>query len=192
MPLNVKPFGWQFIDRKDASASATIDFALPAGYLHFKVYLSDVLPATDDVYLMVRTSTDAGVSFDEGITHYRYRLNGTAGTGVDTAANIAVERTSEAGLAIAGSHGFGANVNCSFTAQQSISGEFTIFAPGQSRHKRMHAMTSHTRADGNPQQQTTDGWRSAAALVDAIRFIFESGNITQGEFLLFGLAVPSA
>jgi len=61
-----------YIGTASASASATVDFALPSGYTKFQIIGKEVIPATDGTYLEILFSDDAGSTFKTGASDYSY------------------------------------------------------------------------------------------------------------------------
>lgn len=64
--------GWEKIQEQVASAVATVDFVLPAGYRNFKLIWTGIVPAVDGALLTLRTSTDGGANYDAGANDYGY------------------------------------------------------------------------------------------------------------------------
>jgi len=166
------------ISTATASASATIDFTgIDNTYKRYIYYYTGAIPATDSSYLYLRTSTDGGTSFDSGATDYRYACDGNASDGVPStssgqAAQIAL--TPEP-------------IGSSATGE-GCSGMIIIHNPSISSGATFISGNGcYADPTANAGFSVVGGMRDTAADVDAIRFLFDTGNIASGEFALYGL-----
>ncbi|MEQ9642517.1 MAG: hypothetical protein RIM84_20990 [Alphaproteobacteria bacterium] len=170
--------GWVLLDKQEASNSATIDFEglLDSTYLAFKVVMIDVVPATDNVILQMLTSTDNGSNYDSSAGDYDYTtIRLTAGDA------LTESDSNSAGVMVL------ANIVGSDTGE-GLNGELTLSNPlGTALYKRARWFCDVIDSGGDAMFQLGAGARMATADVDAIRFLFSSGNIESGTFLLFGL-----
>lgn len=172
--------GWNKISSSTASSSATIDFTgLSSSYVAYKIVFSHVAPATDSVDFNFQTSTDNGSSYDAGASDYCWSA-GTINT-VGTVAGAGDAADSEITLTSTNNVGNAAN--------ETISGELIIYNPTAAKYGHVTWQCSFTNAAGTPIFGCGKGTRLSAADVTAIRFLFSSGNITSGQFDLYGLAV---
>lgn len=168
---------WERLSTATASASATIDFTLPAGYRHYVVVLSHVVPATDGVDLWLRTSTDGGSSFDAGASDYRWgvlRRSGTGAAWVEDTADSEITLNSDlaiGNLSTEGIHGEVLVINPAAAAYCSILAEMSWFSTATAMYTGQ-----------------AFGQRVTAADVDAIRFLMSSSNIASGTFELWGMS----
>ena len=163
------------IETQTASASATIDFVLPAGYFKFVVAFDTVVPATDNVQLYFRTSTDGGSTFDSGASNYRYAYQGyndaaAAVTGSSAGATFIPITHSDVGSA----------------TDEFVSGEVNIYNPAATAQTAMIFDTLMVNTGSYTYVIDGVGRRLSAADVDAIQFLFSSGNIASGTFKLYG------
>lgn len=162
------------LDTKTASASATIDFALPTGYCRFEVIITGVKPVTDGDDFWIRTSTDGGSTYDAGSTDYAYSfttINDAAGTGVTA-------DTGSSRIILEASLGNAANEFNSFV--------INLYNPSASNYFHITSEGSGTNTTGVFRGITGMGIRKAAADVTNVRFMMSSGNISTGIFTLFG------
>lgn len=170
---------WVLISSATASSSATIDFTgISSTYYMYIVVLEAILPATDDVDLLIRTSTDGGSSYDAGSTDYLYMMRGAnwdatasgTGSGVAAAASIFMTNTGQGSA-----------------AAEHLSGVVNIINP--SATNTTHVSFDQLYSDFGGTLTFMHGWgkRNSAADVDAIRFLYSSGNIASGEFKLYGI-----
>lgn len=164
-----------------ASSSATIDFDLSAwtnsDYHAYMLVFDHVAPATDNVTLWMRTSTDGGANYDVGASDYqwaRYQHDSSAAAGLfgDTA-DSEIEIMSGAGNA----------------ANESLSGHVMIYSPDSAAFGHASWEMLYTDLNATIGRSHGTGSRIAAADVDAIRFLFSSGNIASGTFRLYGYPV---
>lgn len=164
---------WVELDRQIASSDAAIDFVLPAGYDEYEIEMFGVVVDTASRYVVLRTSTDGGSSFDAGSTDYK----------------DIVQQATAAGVA-------GATDNTSFlyltygfveedTPTIPIQGTITIRNPSAAVRCVITAdVTYWVSALENLKMQ---GFRDAAANVDAVRITLNNtGNIASGTFILRG------
>jgi hypothetical protein len=169
------------LDTKTASASATLDFtsSINSTYDEYVFELVDLVPATNAVQLLMRTSTNAGSSFDAGANDYAYGLTVLASTTGATAVVSSGAGASSIALTTTGAIG-----NAS---TDSVSGRVTIYGPsGASRYKKILVQTmANTAADGYT--ATGCAYRVAAADIDAVRFLMSSGNIASGAIRMYGV-----
>lgn len=163
-----------------ASSSATIDIPLTAwtnsGFIGYKLYFTGVKPVTDNVDFWMRTSTDGGSSFAAAASDYDY-----ANWVVDSAgASGANSDNADSELLLAGFEGNNTN--------EWLAGEVTIWRPSAANYCLCQWHTTGTTLNGDARILFGSGRRLAAADVDAIRLLFSSGNISVGEFRLYGIS----
>lgn len=173
------PRGVELISVQTASASSSIDFVLTdylSTYRAFRFELTGVNPATDAVHLYVRTSTNAGSSYDAGASDYSWVYWGRT----DAAADFNTSDAADNEIEIANSIGNG--------AAEDLDGEVTLFNPvGTTFHKKVEFNATYVAASGALSITKGSGRRAATADVDAIRFVMSSGNIAAGTFALYGI-----
>lgn len=171
--------GWKLIDIKSASNSPTIDFTAGITNEHneYVVTLNNIVPAVDGASLYCRVS-QSGV-FNAGAGSYQWvRVGGAAG---DVSPGIASD-SSDAQLIIAASVGGAVGEN--------LSGEMRFFNPASTTKAMMAAWDlAYLLASGLVARTSGSGSPSgiAGGAFDGFRFLMSSGNITSGEFALYGL-----
>jgi hypothetical protein len=183
MTAGVGGGGTEFIASSGAiSNAANVAFTQfdSSKYDHYIFFLQHVIPATDAVMLLAQSSTDNGSSY--ATTSGDYHSAGTTDT---------------TGFTVAGftSYFVGSGSN-----EFGVSGNFMLYAPHNSSaytYGNCANMTYNSSDDdgyitamawGGPSSlQTTGSARIAAEDVDALRFIFTSGNIESGEITMFGI-----
>lgn len=165
------------ISSSTAAASATIDFTgLSTIYRDFLIIISNARPATDGTQLIIRTSTDNGVSWDAAGTDYGYVVNSARpaaallggaddDTKIDSTPNTAIGNL----------------------ANEALSGWVRLHNPQAALDTLMTWHFSYQSISSDRMTCTGAGARNTAADVDGIRFLMNAGNITSGVFTLYGI-----
>ena len=167
---------------RTAAASASLDFTEfnSAVYRWYEFEVEDLLPATDDVALLFRTSTNAGVSYDSGAADYQWSLNGMNGTAA----------------ASSGSAGAGSIVLTSNTAgarggnaagEYGVTGLVRLFNASTTTATDVQSTLNYMNTATAYSSYVGAGARVAAADVDAVRFLFNGSNTTSGTIRMFGI-----
>jgi hypothetical protein len=165
------------------ASGATLDIVLTSytAYKAIVIYLNDLVPATDDVDFYIRVSTDGGSNYDAGSNNYKYTFyNGVAGTGgtYNSAGATQIATVSTNGTAKIGNG-----------AAEGISGVIRIQNQTNTSQKPKIAFDLEYYAAGDfPANSKGMGFRDAAQDTDAIRFLFSSGNISSGAYVVYGMA----
>jgi len=169
--------GMRLISTATASSSASVSFTgMSSLYDEYEIHMFNVKPQTDTANLLMRTSTNGGSSYDSGASDYAYAISdwSTAGTSVGAAS------TGATAILIANSVGNDTNEN-------GVSGQAVLCTPASAIYATVHFSTAFRASNGSLYIGNGAGQRLAAADVDAIQFLFSSGNITSGEFKLYGV-----
>ena len=175
--------GMVLLSTATASASSSLNFTslISSTYNSYKFILSDIRPATDDVELWLRTSTDNGSTYDSSANNYEWVQNNfTIGAtpadafeGSDTDTKIRL---------VNDSNKIGNN------AAYTVCGEVNLYNPlGTVASKLIHARLRYRNNGGVGLISETWGHRDATSDIDAIRFLMSSGNITSGNIKMYGL-----
>lgn len=168
--------GITLIATASASSSASIDFTdLSSTYSSYIIVIANLIPATDATNLYIRTSTNNGSSYDAGASDYRYAVGFVS----EAAAASQTGSTGAAQIDGFGQIGNAANEYCTGVVQ--------LFKPSAAVQCKLSWYGQKVNAAGSLNTVTGAGQRNTAADVDAIRFIMSSGNITSGDFYLYGL-----
>lgn len=176
------------LDSGSVSSAATLDIVLTShtAYKSLVLVLQSFVPASDDVDLYLRFSTDGGSSYDA--TGYNYAVLGLFDNG--TANNLASGSANQI-LIAAGGAGFSVS---NAAAEGGVDAEITLFGrTSTSRWSRAMWRSAFAAANGTPSTnssyQTGQGTRETAQDTDAIRLLFEGGgNIASGDWALYGRA----
>lgn len=167
---------WVLVDSASASNHAAIDFPdLTSTYHAYCLIITDLIPQTDNTILSFRTSTDNGSTFDSGATDYKSALSGLN----DSATGFVSGSTGTTQMNLIGAVGSGAN--------ETLSATIWVYKPSSATFCKVDCYGVYYSSVPDLRQVRTVGARAAAADVDAIRVYMSSGNITSGEFRLYGI-----
>lgn len=172
---------WRLLQTQDASSSSAITFVngvsgavLSSTYDAYEIMLTSVVPGTDAVNLLLRTSTNAGSSYDSGASDYRYDyqqvVSGTASAAGATTTSVIVNGATTLGS----------------STSEVLHGVIRIFKPSAASDLIIYSELTFINSAGNLVMVRTVGRRATAADVDAIQFSMSSGNIASGTFALYG------
>jgi len=165
--------GFVFLATGTASSSATIDFTSVTGYTNYLIIFDNVLPATNNVDLMLRVSTNSGSSWNAGATDYGYQTFTAAGTG--TAA------TNVSGNSVI-------LVSATWANSTRGSGVIYIYNPGSGTATNVSCQSFYEdQAKATYRYYLSAGRTTFTTAVNGIRLLFSSGNISTGQFKLYGI-----
>jgi hypothetical protein len=177
--------GWVPIKTVTASAVATVDFVNGSGgvvldgtYKAYAIVISDLVPATDNTSLYMRTSTDAGSNYDAGSSDYDSGGVEVEIDGSISATGYGAENTAFMNIC----------PNIGNDTGESASVTIYLFNPAGTKYCKAKWSAVRDTAAGNVVTTTGCGRRQSTADVDAVRLLMSSGNITSGTFTLYGLA----
>jgi hypothetical protein len=175
---NLKTFGRQkgliLLASAVASGATSVDFTdfINSDFDEFILKGQGVVPVTDGANAYARFSVDGGSNYLAG-TSYSYHSNDTTGnvTSSTSAAQIKLDR-----LGVGNADGEGLEFELKFanpSGTQALKGlSWTI------THRNTSALDEGLFGSGLVRSSTA---------VNAVRFIFSTGNIAQGSFELFGV-----
>lgn len=175
--------GLIFIQSQSASNSASIDFTtnIDSTFDHYILECLDVVPATDGAFPWFRTSTNAS-TFDTGASDYSH---GVVGMKIDAsiASNLGGDDTAAQILLMGTELGMGS------AAGESMNCIIDVYSPSSTTFTLMEFSTVGLTSNA-PETNAYKGWgvRQSAADVDGFQFLFSTGNITSGTFILYGVA----
>jgi hypothetical protein len=164
-----------FISSATASSDATVDFTgISSTYDEYEIHLLNVIPVDDIANIWMRTSTDGGSSFDSGASNYAYGFMYTAGS-IGTI-------TSAGDTKFVFSNDTGSVAN-----ELGVSGVIRIIRPSEATYTNVIFNGGHVDSTARPGPISAYGSRLSAANVDAVQFLFDSGNVESGLFALYGV-----
>jgi hypothetical protein len=163
------------------TSAASLEIALPAGYRSYELRLSNFVPATDNVALNLRTSSNGGSSFDSGASDYQSVTFSPFASGAAATSSASTGGNALAAMSIAWVVGNETDEGCSVVV--------SILDPADTAAMtRFQWLGSGLNLSGNIVAHTGAGCRNAAADVDAVQLLFSSGNIASGKWTLYGYA----
>lgn len=169
--------GLQKLNSGSVSAAATLDIVLTSyvsQFSKYKLVIENFLPATDNVSLLLRFSTNGGSTFNAGASDYGSMRYIRASSDVDGSIG-------EATTAIIPANGIGN------AATEGVSGYFDFFNfTSATRYSSAVGQFMSVTAAGVVQYSTAGGSLAVAQDTDAVRLLFSSGNITSGTWVLYG------
>lgn len=161
---------WVYINSTNASSSASVDFTgLSSAYKAYKLMWYRVLPASGSVETWLRIGTAGGIQ--SGGTDYIYYRTAPVGS-TSTATDSKIQLLGAATPNTTNNEGYG---------------ELTIWNPSQTTE--YHAITGLYYIDSPGSGFLWNifaKYRSSTA-VTQVSFLFSSGNIASGTFILYGL-----
>jgi hypothetical protein len=172
------------LSTQTASASANISFTtgLDSTYDEYIIKYINVRPATDDVGFQFNLSTDSGSNYNTTKTttaFYAQHPESDASTSLAYYGSVDLAQ-STAFQFLTGGSGNGAD--------ESLSGMLTLFNPSSTVYvKHFLTNTNEYGADNISTNYYMAGYGNTTSAVNAIRFQFNSGNIADGIFKLYGV-----
>lgn len=171
--------GWTLITATDAATSAVVDFtSIGATYDAYCVVISNVKPVTDDVSLNMRIGTGGGPTYQTANYQYIQSIITSGGAAVGGSSNSAASML----LTVAGGgNGIG---NAS-----GENGSFRIYFnnPDASDFMTVRTSGSYKMAGTDLAAVTVASVYNVAGAITAVRFLMSSGNISSGNFKIYGL-----
>jgi hypothetical protein len=178
--LQTTAAGEALIETQNASNSTQIVFNdLDGTFDDYKVVMSNVVPSTDAVYMLMQVSTDNGATWVTTST-YADALHGvySGGNGTNGSAS-----TTSIQLTVSG-----ANYLLGNGTGESMAGELMIYAPASTtKYKLFAGDFVNWSAVPTPVRVTTSGVYRNTTAINAIKIYMSSGNIASGKFKLYGL-----
>jgi hypothetical protein len=136
-----------------------------------------IVPATNNVQMRIRTSTNNGSTYDSGASDYKYTIISLASdttnynTGSNANAFVLMNNPTITSTATSG----------------GLNGTFNLFNPSSVSQKQYFWNTTHVDAGTALNLTYGSGVTAISADVDAIQFYMSSGNIASGTFRLYGI-----
>ena len=176
----------------DASSSAQLDFtARNAGGYSGAIFQSDfdvyrfefvkLVPATDNVNLLMRASHDGGSTFDTSVPSYYWFVHyvtATLGNGVfnDTSFTSAYAMLCDA-----------IDNNVAATGLKGVNGHMDLYDPVAAEQHRWMGEVNYYHNSSFHCRSRPSGYVIAATAISAWRFYFSSGNIASGSIRCYGV-----
>jgi hypothetical protein len=170
--------GLVLISTATASTSASITFTgLSATYAHYLFEFEEIIADASNIDLWMRTSTDGGSTYDSAASSYWWQKSAFASS-VDYAIGDAVTADTKIVLSKGVSSGTGDGNGVHFTVK--VHNPTGIKYTSISWQGKAHHAVSSKMVLGH-------GWRVSAADVDAVQFLFATGNILSGKIRMYGV-----
>lgn len=164
-----------------ASASATVDFdnAIDSTYETYRLYFSGIIPATDGSVPALRIGTGATPTYQSGASDYMWTCGIVGDTG--SAADYVDAAAAEIRM-LGGSYTIGNATG------EGFSGYVDIYSPSNTSLHTLVSFQMIGLSTATAMRASYGGGKySATTAVTSLRFLMTSGNITSGEFKLYGL-----
>lgn len=164
-----------FLEKVTASASAVLQLTAfdNTQYDYYLFVLSSLVPSAS-ARLVMQSSTDGGASYDSTAGDYDWIYTGNSTTAaVFDASSAGAETTMRLSSTV-------------LTSGDGISGRVEVFGAHQAAPTNVEAALQYENSSSAFARILTAGRRVAAADVDAVQFLFESGNITSGTITMYG------
>lgn len=177
--------GRVLLSTQTASGSTSIDFVNGTGgvvidstYKSYDLEIFNLIPATDNTEIWLRTSSNTGVSYDNGAGNYLYNSI------LLTVGSLVPNQNSATQLALGAASlntGLGANENMNVLIKITN----PAFTGGYKSIYSQQFGVSNVGAD--PQMSQVIGHRLTASAINAIRILMSAGNIASGTFKFYGV-----
>lgn len=168
------------IVNKTANNSATLEFTEfdSAKYSHYLFTIDNLVPATDNVDLIVRTSSDGGSSYDSDASDYQYTF------GFYTSTNLPSTQSSAGADSIVMTVDIGSGAG-----EDGFSGDLKAFGLASSTVKSRFIWDGVYHHQNGLLISLFNGgaWRNDAGTTNGVQFSMTAGNIESGSIRLFGI-----
>jgi|GEM_PF-2546296 hypothetical protein len=173
--------GLDFISTQSASNVATVDFTsgISSTYDEYEIHFDAVVPATNSVELFARVTTNAGSTWEA--TTYRGTLSRSVGT-----AAMSIDTTSRTdGIPLSSV----SNTLKNTATDGGISGVLRFWPNNAAGKKNFLIDATYWNASDNGITRVFGGaqWNGANTVLNGVRFQMNSGNISTGNFRLYGV-----
>jgi len=175
----------QFIATDDLSNDTVSNFtAFSSG--DFDAYyflLQNVVPANDGISLQLRTSTDGGANYDSGASDYAWafsRNDASGGSGGVTQSGLYDSSDTRIRLA---------NLVGGAAGESGVSGIVYIYGPHLAAETFVtYQLMYKDNGAGSYASISGGGVRLSAADVNAVQFLFSTGNLESGTISMYGIS----
>jgi hypothetical protein len=168
------------ISTATASSSATIDFTL-GSYKEYQFYFINLRPSVNDAGFQCNFSIDSGSNYNVTKTStffvcYNEENNATTSLSYQSSSDLS-QSTGDNYITL----------NTGNTADDNLGGVFTLFNPSSTTYVK------HWISDANEYTNTYSirnfnaGYANTTSALTNIRFKFASGNIVNGQILMYGI-----
>jgi len=161
-----------------STAVSSIDFTFDDSLYHsVRIEFINLKPTTNNQFIVFKTSTDDGSSFDSGSSDYRYVSYGERDDLQGTYTNFS---TSD-GKMIVSPRGLGSGTN------EGSSGFLYVMGPSESTYTQILGNSVVVLSGGMSLVARVAGQRLAASNVNGVQLSFLSGTIASGTIRMIGV-----
>ena len=163
-----------------ASSVATVDITDLDAYPTYLIILKDVKPSVDGAQFRMQTSSDNGSTFDAGGSYA-----GSTAVCLSPSGSWTGYSGGGARIELSGSvPGVGNATN-----ELGVTGQLLLSRATGSGTTVQGTTGYFDSASGNSAFAIVYGTRTSTTLADAIRFFFDTGNITSGTITVYGVSI---
>lgn len=178
--VDVSPISdWVIMQSDTASSTAYIDYTCGISDFEMLVLVGNNQSSANQTGLGVALSTNGGSSYDTTSGNY----NGS-GWEMFTGSYTALDDTTISKLQILGT----TTAPPGNSTNQTASFVIKIFKPSNSQWTKSVCYSYYTDNSGNPGVQYWGSFYKNTTAVNAMRLVQSSGNISTGDFILYGVA----
>lgn len=175
----------QLLQTKTASASASLEFTTAINSIFSKYVFEfiNILPATDAVGFRSQISVDGGSTYVSS-SYLGYT------TGVTLATGSAAYTLGTGTIDLSGNFNADPNWGTLNSAAKGISGDLTLYNPSSATTNKIIKFDIVYTLTGAFGLGTSKGFVScnnSTTAINAIRFLFSSGNIASGQIKMYGV-----
>ena len=171
------------ISTATASASASIEFTsgIDSTYKEYVFYFNNIHPATDGTNLMFNFSTDGGSTYSVAKTTTTFRSVHFENDSVAVLGYFDQDLAQGTGDQRVG-------ISVGSDNDQCGSGYMHLYNPSSTTFVKHFTIVTNSSLSGDASINFfTAGYGNTTSAIDGIRFQMESGNIDDGQILLFGV-----
>jgi len=177
--VGLPPSAFSLLATYNPSSASSVDITsvISATYDRYEIHFW-LRPVSDGDTLLVRTDTSNGASFDNGASDYSYSGAHVSGTSTPVAVNSSIGFTALAlgvGVGNATNEGVAGQIHVRFLGSASM---FPIIS------WQVEGLDGSTVMWAN----FGGGSRRSAAAINALRLVFNAGNIASGNVRVYGVA----
>ena len=175
---------YELISTVTASNSGRLEFTsgITSTYDKYIFEFNNIHPVTDDVDWVFAVSTDGGSNYDLSKTQAGVQLQGDEAGGAFQNAHQSLMNAAEQTGNIRLAHSLGND------ADSNLNGHFMLYNPSNTTF--MKSYISHIQSHHHTNiamLHTVSGYVNSTNDVDAIKFLFTSGNIESGTIKMYGV-----
>jgi hypothetical protein len=177
--------GMVLLEQHTASSSATLDFTscVTSTYDDYEFEFVRVQPATDNVHFGFRVSYDGGSTWQSAASSYFWLISRVLGN-----TTSAIVNDGSVGMTSTTNY-IATNVDTTIgTSLAGVNGRLKMYAPGDAiNHRFLSDVVSYDNSNLDSRTQMSSR-NTGTSAVNAVQFLFSSGNLASGTIRCYGLA----